>query len=159
MLAASRIQCRAGKSIIACMSPTIERQVPYPDFGREPRRTEAATHLRGLTGGPGCAYNDHMAAPTASTIVGARELKTRLGTWLRRVQRGAVLTVTERDRPVAEIRAIPETGDGIEDRLNQMARLGLITRGTGRPLRRFKPVRIKGVPLSRTVLEDRADRL
>jgi len=38
--------------------------------------------------------------------VGARELKTRLGTYLRQVRRGATLVVTERGEPVAELRRI-----------------------------------------------------
>ena len=37
--------------------------------------------------------------------VGSRELKTRLGTYLRQVREGMTLVVTERGLPVAELRA------------------------------------------------------
>ena len=38
--------------------------------------------------------------------VGARELKTRLGAYLRRVQEGQRIVVTERGTPVAELRSL-----------------------------------------------------
>ena len=41
------------------------------------------------------------------TLVGARELKTRLGTYLRRVREGRTLLVTDRGEPVAELRPLP----------------------------------------------------
>ena len=39
-------------------------------------------------------------------VVGAREFKTRLGTYLRRVREGRILTITDRGRPVAEVMPI-----------------------------------------------------
>ena len=39
-------------------------------------------------------------------VVGARELKTRLGSYLREVRRGRTIVVTDRGEPVAEIRPI-----------------------------------------------------
>ena len=38
------------------------------------------------------------------SVVGARELKTRLGTYLRRVREGRTLLVTDRGEVVAELR-------------------------------------------------------
>jgi len=52
-------------------------------------------------------YSNHMPRTTAAApkIVGARELKTRLGKYLRAVQSGATITVTERG--VLGLRAPP----------------------------------------------------
>jgi len=90
--------------------------------------------------------------------VGARELKTRLGTYLRRVRLGATLVVTERGEPVAELRPVEAEGGGQERALEGLRALGVLTRRSRQPLRPFKPIRVKGAPLSRTVIEDREDR-
>jgi len=93
--------------------------------------------------------------------VGARELRKRLGAYLRLVQRGATIEVTERGQPVAELRPLvaappPKT---LDEKLDQLAAEGVITRGTGKPLRRFKPVKLKGGPsIAETIIEDREDR-
>ena len=49
--------------------------------------------------------------------VGTRELKTRLGTYLRIVRSGRRLIVTDRGRPVAEIRPLEDGRDDLEARL------------------------------------------
>ena len=90
--------------------------------------------------------------------VGARELKTRLGRYLRAVRNGATIVVTERGDPVAEIRPLESARDGDEARRNRLAALGLLTKGSGLPLRRFKPVGVRGRPVSRTLVEARQDR-
>lgn len=90
--------------------------------------------------------------------VGARELKTRLGTYLRRVEGGASIVVTERGRPVARISPLGREDAGEEERLEELAAQGLITRGSGRPLPPFRPVRCLGRPVSEALLEDREDR-
>ena len=92
------------------------------------------------------------------TAVGARELKMRLGTYLRRVRQGATLVVTERGEPVAELRPVEVEGGDEERALARLRALGALTRQSRQPFRRFKPIRIKGTPLSRTVIEDREDR-
>src|SRR5262245_49988787 len=51
-----------------------------------------------------CGHNDHMK----HRVVGARELKVRLGTYLRQVRQGRTLVVTDRGQPVAELRPIAE---------------------------------------------------
>ena len=90
--------------------------------------------------------------------VGARELRKRLGTYLRQVQQGTRIEVTERGRPVAELRPIEPARSEVEERLQRLAAEGVITLGTGRPLRPFKPIKITGPPLSETIIEDREDR-
>lgn len=89
--------------------------------------------------------------------VGSRELKNRLGRYLKLVGKGETLIVTDRGKPVARI--VPTDSTGGEDRsvdevLKQMESEGHLRLGT-RPFKRFKPVRLKGKPLSKIILEDR----
>lgn len=46
--------------------------------------------------------------------VGVRELRQNLSVYLRRVQRGESLVVTEHGRPVARLGPLPAGGDAIE---------------------------------------------
>jgi prevent-host-death family protein len=92
------------------------------------------------------------------TLVGSRELKTRLGTYLRQVQRGQALVVTDRKRPVAELKPILISGNSEEGELDRLAATGLLTRRSRAPLARIRRVRIQGKPLSATLLENREDR-
>ena len=93
-----------------------------------------------------------------SNTVGARELKIRLGTYLRRVQQGARLVVTERGRPVAELRPISSGPDGLKTRLEQLAALGVLTLGKDARLEPFRPIVSRGPAVSAALLEDREDR-
>ena len=91
--------------------------------------------------------------------VGSRELKNRLGTYLRYVREGSVLVVTDRGRPIAELRPIrPDLGDE-EAALAGLADVGLLSRPT-RPamLEPFEPLTLRQGTLADTILEDRADR-
>jgi len=101
----------------------------------------------------GCAYSDHMRK-----MVGARELKTRLGRYLRAVRSGSIIVVTDRGEPVAELRPIRTKKGDLEAALDVMVALGLLTRGSGEPLEPATPVRVSGGPVSRTIAEGREDR-
>jgi prevent-host-death family protein len=90
--------------------------------------------------------------------VGARELKTRLGAYLEEVRRGRTIVVTERGEPVAELRPLGLATTGVEAQLDRLAALGFLSRPSRRPLRRFRPIRHRGRPLSDTVAEERGDR-
>jgi antitoxin (DNA-binding transcriptional repressor) of toxin-antitoxin stability system len=92
-----------------------------------------------------------------STLVGARELKVRLGSYLRRVRQGQTLVVTDRGRPVAELRPMPRGGrDAVLARLEAE---GVVTRPTKRRFAPFRPIELeKGAALSDAVLEERDDR-
>jgi prevent-host-death family protein len=90
--------------------------------------------------------------------LGARELKMRLGTYLREVQEGATIVITEHGRPVAELRPLPKAATEEEARLDELAALGILRRGAAESLAAFEPVRISGAPLSQTLLDDREDR-
>lgn len=93
-----------------------------------------------------------------SVLVGTRELKTRLGGYLRRVRAGQRLVITDRGEPVAELRRI----DRVENEASALSRLqalGTVTRLESRPLAAFRPVDAPGPALSRAIVEDRDDRV
>lgn len=90
--------------------------------------------------------------------VGARELKTRLGAYLRQVMQGTTIVVTERGEPVAELRPLRRGRSEEETRLERLVALGVLTRKSNRPLPPLKPIRGRGAPLSQAVIEDREDR-
>jgi prevent-host-death family protein len=93
------------------------------------------------------------------TIVGVRELKTRLGTYLRLVREGATVVVTDRGRPVAELRAIaPEDRDEAEA-IDDMVALGEATWKVREPVPTFRPIRAGGSPVSDTIRDEREDRV
>src|SRR5207247_532524 len=89
-----------------------------------------------------------------SNRVGVAELRQNLSVYLRRVQRGERLVVTDRNRPVAELGPAPSTGAALDR---------LIAEGhVSRPLRRGlpEPLRLDGNPyaLSRALDEVRGER-
>ena len=90
--------------------------------------------------------------------IGSRELKTHLGAYLRHVQKGRAVIVTERGRPVAELRPLGSDIRGEDGKLDELVDLGVLTRQTKGPLPAFKPIRVKGGPLSETIIEDREGR-
>ena len=90
--------------------------------------------------------------------VGTRELKTRLGSYLREVRRGRTIVVTDRGEPVAELRPIVLAKAGTAARLDQLVALGYLSRASPARLARFRPIRHKGPSLARAVVEDREDR-
>ena len=91
--------------------------------------------------------------------VGVRELKTRLGGYLRQVRAGRTLTVTDRGVPVATIAPVDMTGQSTEARLSRLRAEGTLT-GTGRPLPRVaSQIEGRGPLFSETIAEEREDRL
>lgn len=90
-------------------------------------------------------------------VVGARELKVRLGTYLRRVRQGHRIVVTDRGQPVAELRPIGGEA-GVESVLAELEAKGAVTRPTRKRLTRFRPIEAGGHPLSDAVRQDRDDR-
>jgi prevent-host-death family protein len=87
--------------------------------------------------------------------VSVRELKGRLSEYLRRVSSGQRFVVTDRGRPVAELGPIDETDLTTEQRLLAMAEAGEVTLPRGKGLRPFRPARVRGGPVSQTILEER----
>jgi prevent-host-death family protein len=89
--------------------------------------------------------------------VGIRELKNRLTHYVRLARQGDEVIVTERGTPVAILRSIEhaEPPRSPMARLARLAARGSVVLPTGKPRRRFRPVKIAGPPLSQAVIEDR----
>lgn len=100
-----------------------------------------------------CSHNDYMDRD----LVGARELKARLGTYLGRVRQGRTLLVTDRGQPVAELRPV-DFGTGVDAVLAKLKAAGAVTRTTDKPLGPFRQVESRGRSAAAAVLEDRKDR-
>ena len=93
----------------------------------------------------------------ARTLVGARELKTRLGTYLQRVREGRTIVVTDRGEPIAELRPLT-SHDSLPAALLKLSVRGQVTLPTADALTAFRPIRSRGGRLSDAVREDREDR-
>jgi prevent-host-death family protein len=92
--------------------------------------------------------------------LGLREANQRFSRALRAVRAGREVVLTDRGRPIAVIKPIREQ-EGEEATLEAMADEGLITRASRRgpmPTRRWRPVKVKGTPVSRTIIDDRDER-
>lgn len=92
------------------------------------------------------------------TTVGSRELKNRLGTYLRRVRRGETLRITDRGEVIAQLSPVQPTESSLEARLNQAALEGFLTLPKHKGLTPFEPIQSSGPSLSQTIIEDREDR-
>ena len=92
--------------------------------------------------------------------LGLREANQRFSKAIKAVRSGKEVVLTERGRPIAVIKPIKEE-DAEQTALQAMADEGLITlpsRKGPMPAPRWRPVKVKGKPLSQTVIEDREDR-
>jgi prevent-host-death family protein len=89
-----------------------------------------------------------------SEAVGVAELRQNLSVYLRRVEKGERLLVTDRNRPVAELGPAPSTGPDL-DRLITEGRIAAPVRA-GLP----EPLELTGNPqaLSQALDEIRGDR-
>ncbi|MPY87458.1 MAG: type II toxin-antitoxin system prevent-host-death family antitoxin [Luteitalea sp.] len=94
-----------------------------------------------------------------STQVGAREFKTRLGRYLRKVREGRTLVVTDRGTPIAEIRPLGVDATPEDAALARLKAIGAVTQLEEGPLTSFRPMRSRGASVSDAIIEDRADRL
>ena len=90
-------------------------------------------------------------------VVGARELKTRLGRYLRCVRDGRTILVTDRGEPIAELRPLPPD-TSVPAALLKLASRRAVTLPARKAMRAFRPIRSKGRALSEAVREDREDR-
>jgi prevent-host-death family protein len=91
-------------------------------------------------------------------MIGARELKTRLGRYLNRVRRGDTIVVTDRSEPVAELRPIGVVRDPTAAALAKLAATGSVTPPTRKRLVRIGAARLTGGSGSAAVAADREDR-
>ena len=94
-----------------------------------------------------------------AALVGSRELKTRLGSYLQEVRQGRTLVVTDRGTPVAELRPLPGRSTPEEAVVARLKATGAVTRLEHRPLGPFRQVRSRGRSMSDAIIEDRRDRV
>ena len=92
-------------------------------------------------------------------VISVSELSKRLGSYIEEVRNGTTFVVTERGEPMAELRPLPYKGTQEEVQLHVLVATGKISRSSSVGLQPFKPIRIKGKPLSQTILEDRQEQL
>jgi prevent-host-death family protein len=92
--------------------------------------------------------------------LGLREANQRFSKAIRAVRAGKEVVLTDRGRPIAVIRPLRrETTE--EAALKAMADEGLITlpsRKGRMPAPRWRPLKVKGKSLSRTIIENREER-
>ncbi len=92
--------------------------------------------------------------------LGLREANQRFSKAIKAVRAGKEIVLTERGRPIAVIKPIKQE-DAHDAALQTMADEGLVTlpsRKGPMPAPRWRPVKVKGKPLSQTIIEDREDR-
>ena len=91
------------------------------------------------------------------SVVGARELKTRLGRYLRRVREGRTVLVTDRGEPIAELRALPPD-TRVPAALLRLSSARAVTLPVRKAMGSFRPIQTRGRALSEAVIEGRTDR-
>jgi prevent-host-death family protein len=82
--------------------------------------------------------------------VGIRELKGKLSGYIHRVRQGEEIVVTDRGREIAMV--IPISCE--RNAINRLTSSGRAAWAGGKP-RGLKGIKVKGKPLSKTVLENR----
>jgi prevent-host-death family protein len=87
------------------------------------------------------------------TSVGVRELRDNLSEYLRRVERGEMLLITDRGRPVGELS--PTTGGRNAERARRLVRTGAAEWSGGKPKGLSAAPRPKAGLVSDAILEDR----
>jgi prevent-host-death family protein len=89
------------------------------------------------------------------SVIGVRELRTKLSAYLRRVAAGETLTIGDRRRrPVARLVPVERSAD--DDLLERLARDGAVQRAVGKPrTRRRIALRRAGRTAADVVLEQR----
>jgi prevent-host-death family protein len=90
--------------------------------------------------------------------LGLREANQHFSKAINAVRAGKEVILTDRGQAIAVITPLKQE-DTRDATLKRMADEGLITLPSRKgPLPRFEPIRIKGKPLSQTIIEDRDDR-
>lgn len=89
--------------------------------------------------------------------VGIKELKNRLSQYLRQAKQGEEIIVTERGQPIVLMQPLraAERVESLDARLARLAALGKIAMPTRSPLKRVRLAKVRGAPVSQTILEDR----
>ncbi len=96
-----------------------------------------------------------------AVLAGVRELKNRLTHYLKLVQAGERVIVTDRNRPIALLRPLDDESEerSLEERVAALARTGAVRLAEpGNRLDGWKPVPATGTPASRIIADDRDSR-
>jgi prevent-host-death family protein len=91
--------------------------------------------------------------------LGLREANQRFSQTIKAVRAGKEVILTDRGHPIAVITPITDKSSR-EAKLETMADQGLITvaaRKGPMPTPRWRPVKVKGKPVSQTIIDDRED--
>jgi prevent-host-death family protein len=91
--------------------------------------------------------------------VGLREANQRFSQTIKAVRAGKEVILTDRGHPIAVITPIKNQGDR-ETMLQTMAEQGVIALAARKgpmPTPRWRPVKVKGKPVSQTIIDDRKD--
>ncbi len=86
--------------------------------------------------------------------VGIRELRNRLSLYLKQVQEGKRIEITNRGEVIAIVIPAKE-GKKIDKELLALVEEGLVSWAGGKPQGALQPVKGRGRPLSQIILEDR----
>jgi prevent-host-death family protein len=92
--------------------------------------------------------------------LGLREANQHFARTIKAVRSGQEVVLTDRGRPIAVIKPIKDEDGGHAVALRAMADEGLIALPDQKgpmPAPRWRPVKVKGVPVSRTIIDDRED--
>ena len=88
--------------------------------------------------------------------VGIRELKSRLTYYLHRTKQGEDIIVTERRKPIAILQRLDLARTTERDaKIARLAAEGIVIAPARRVSRPWRPVKLRGRPISETVLEAR----
>jgi antitoxin (DNA-binding transcriptional repressor) of toxin-antitoxin stability system len=89
--------------------------------------------------------------------VGVRQLKNGLTRYLRLVDQGETLLVTNRNRAVGVLKKLNrDSARTVEEKLATLVAEGkLLPAREAGPFKPFKPVRVRGKPVSKIIIEDR----
>lgn len=93
--------------------------------------------------------------------LGLREANQQFSKAIKAVRAGKAVVLTERGRPIAVITPIKKK-DALSVALQAMVDEGLLkpaSRKGPTPTPRWRPVKVKGKPISQTVTDDREDRV
>ena len=91
-----------------------------------------------------------------SSSVGIRDAKMHLSKYLKMVQKGAEVIITDRGRPVGRIVPIQAKELPLEDRIKRMEDRGLIEKNTGKDRKRIPaPIPLTNGTAQKFLQEDR----
>ena len=92
--------------------------------------------------------------------LGLREANQRFSKAIKAVRAGREVILTDRGKPVAVIKPLPQddTEDSVIRRLEAEGLLRPALKRGPMPQPRWKPIRLKGRPLSETIREEREER-